>query len=406
MDSAHRSHEGRARVRDAGQRRTASSNAKSLAAATADADGNLVQHQRQDSAARSIHHRRSRTARRDLMERQPGAAAHDGTIAIGIRSRAVRAAARRADGRQRRSAPAARHRRALSSTAVSAARCTSRTTLESLRGRSPRRRRIAIESARLYAEAAEKGRIERELRVAADIQRALLADPAYEGRFCDLVAMQHSLPHRRRRLLRLSRARRWRLRLRPRRRRGQGRAGRPAGRGRADELCRAGTGRRRPGRDDGENQRRAAAARGRCPVRDDVLRRARSGRSTCTTRTPGRSRRSWCADRRGVAARGRWSGHRAAERRRLRVGDDDAASRATSSWSAATVSPRRAVSSGEEFGRDRAIEALRPCHGQKPDVVMDALMAVDAGIRRRRASGRRHHRRSSFAIWDRPRRSA
>jgi sigma-B regulation protein RsbU (phosphoserine phosphatase) len=47
---------------------------------------------------------------------------------------------------------------------------------------------IAIESARLYAEAAEKGRIERELRVAADIQRALLAEPVYDGRFCDLVA--------------------------------------------------------------------------------------------------------------------------------------------------------------------------------------------------------------------------
>ena len=51
---------------------------------------------------------------------------------------------------------------------------------------------IAIESARLYAEAAEKGRIERELRVAADIQRALLADPAYDGRFCELAA-RHGL---------------------------------------------------------------------------------------------------------------------------------------------------------------------------------------------------------------------
>jgi sigma-B regulation protein RsbU (phosphoserine phosphatase) len=47
---------------------------------------------------------------------------------------------------------------------------------------------LAIESARLYADSAEKGRIERELRVAADIQRALLADPAYEGPFCDLAA--------------------------------------------------------------------------------------------------------------------------------------------------------------------------------------------------------------------------
>ena len=53
---------------------------------------------------------------------------------------------------------------------------------------------IAIESARLYAEAAEKGRIERELRVAAEIQRALLADPAFDGPFCELAAT--SIPSR------------------------------------------------------------------------------------------------------------------------------------------------------------------------------------------------------------------
>jgi sigma-B regulation protein RsbU (phosphoserine phosphatase) len=31
---------------------------------------------------------------------------------------------------------------------------------------------------------------------------------------------------------------------------------------------------------------------------------------------------------------------------------------------------------GEEFGRDRAIEAIRRYHGARPDVVMDALMAA------------------------------
>ena len=31
---------------------------------------------------------------------------------------------------------------------------------------------------------------------------------------------------------------------------------------------------------------------------------------------------------------------------------------------------------GEEFGRERTIAAVRRCHGQKPDVVMDALMAA------------------------------
>jgi serine phosphatase RsbU (regulator of sigma subunit) len=47
---------------------------------------------------------------------------------------------------------------------------------------------LAIESARLYAESAEKARIDRDLRIAADIQRALLPEPAYEGRACTLAA--------------------------------------------------------------------------------------------------------------------------------------------------------------------------------------------------------------------------
>jgi phosphoserine phosphatase RsbU/P len=47
---------------------------------------------------------------------------------------------------------------------------------------------IAIESARLYAESAEKARTDRDLKVAAEIQRALLAEPNYKGTFCDLAA--------------------------------------------------------------------------------------------------------------------------------------------------------------------------------------------------------------------------
>ncbi len=47
---------------------------------------------------------------------------------------------------------------------------------------------LAIESARLYAESAEKARIDRDLRVAADIQRALLPESAYEGCGCTLAA--------------------------------------------------------------------------------------------------------------------------------------------------------------------------------------------------------------------------
>jgi serine phosphatase RsbU (regulator of sigma subunit) len=47
---------------------------------------------------------------------------------------------------------------------------------------------IAIESARLYAESAEKARTDRDLRIAADIQRALLPMPTYEGATFDLAA--------------------------------------------------------------------------------------------------------------------------------------------------------------------------------------------------------------------------
>jgi serine phosphatase RsbU (regulator of sigma subunit)/pSer/pThr/pTyr-binding forkhead associated (FHA) protein len=53
---------------------------------------------------------------------------------------------------------------------------------------------LAIESARLYAESAEKARIERDLRVAADIQRRLLPDPNYEAARWDLAAI--SIPCR------------------------------------------------------------------------------------------------------------------------------------------------------------------------------------------------------------------
>jgi phosphoserine phosphatase RsbU/P len=47
---------------------------------------------------------------------------------------------------------------------------------------------LAIESARLYAEAAEKARIDRDLRIAADIQRALLPEGSYENDAIDLAA--------------------------------------------------------------------------------------------------------------------------------------------------------------------------------------------------------------------------
>ncbi len=47
---------------------------------------------------------------------------------------------------------------------------------------------LAINSARLYAEAAEKAKLDRDLRVAAEIQRALLPEPRYSGPTFDVAA--------------------------------------------------------------------------------------------------------------------------------------------------------------------------------------------------------------------------
>jgi sigma-B regulation protein RsbU (phosphoserine phosphatase) len=47
---------------------------------------------------------------------------------------------------------------------------------------------LAIDSARLYAESAEKARLDRDLRIAADIQRALLPEPVFETSYVDLAA--------------------------------------------------------------------------------------------------------------------------------------------------------------------------------------------------------------------------
>lgn len=47
---------------------------------------------------------------------------------------------------------------------------------------------LAIDSARLYAEAAEKAKLERDLRVAAEIQRGLLPDPQFSGANFDIAA--------------------------------------------------------------------------------------------------------------------------------------------------------------------------------------------------------------------------
>lgn len=115
------------------------------------------------------------------------AGAHMGTIAVGIRhvlcvpltvsaqtGGSVRAAAHQTigvlylDGRERGTLLSPTTRSSLEAFATQAA--------------------LAIESARLYGESAEKARIDRDLRVAGDIQRALLPEPAYESAVCDLAA--------------------------------------------------------------------------------------------------------------------------------------------------------------------------------------------------------------------------
>jgi serine phosphatase RsbU (regulator of sigma subunit) len=122
----------------------------------------------------------------DLMDGNM-AAMHDGTIAIGIRhvlcvplsvspmftgedegTKARVIGVLYLDGRERGTMLSQQTRSSLEAFATQAA--------------------LAIDSARLYAEAAEKARIERDLRIAAEIQRALLPEGTYEDAALDLAA--------------------------------------------------------------------------------------------------------------------------------------------------------------------------------------------------------------------------
>jgi len=122
----------------------------------------------------------------DLME-GPLADQHDGTIAVGIRhvlcvplrvtpmgSAPAKSAGERVigvlylDGRERSTMLSQATKASLEAFATQAA--------------------LAIDSARLYAESAEKARIERDLRIAAEIQQALLPEPVYENDVVELAA--------------------------------------------------------------------------------------------------------------------------------------------------------------------------------------------------------------------------
>jgi serine phosphatase RsbU (regulator of sigma subunit) len=120
----------------------------------------------------------------DLTEGLPG---HDHTVAVGIRhvmcvplrvaSRVAEASSNSAhrvlgvlylDGHERSTMRSSAVLSALEAFATQAA--------------------LAIESARLYAEAAEKARVDRDLCLAAEIQRSLLGAPAFSGERFDLAA--------------------------------------------------------------------------------------------------------------------------------------------------------------------------------------------------------------------------
>ena len=85
---------------------------------------------------------------------------------------------------------------------------------------------VAIENARLYREKLEKAKMEQEMRIAAEIQQALLPKPRASLGLRRGRGRQHSVPLDRRRLLRLPRRAGHVVRLHARRRRRQGAAGR------------------------------------------------------------------------------------------------------------------------------------------------------------------------------------
>ena len=108
---------------------------------------------------------------------------------------------------------------------------------------------VAIENARLYRETVEKARMEQELRIAAEIQQALLPPPAWSPAYFERGRPDRAVPRDRRRLLRLPDVGRRPAGFVRGRRVGQGRAGGAAdgdhpGRAGGADLVRA-AGRRR-----------------------------------------------------------------------------------------------------------------------------------------------------------------
>ena len=118
---------------------------------------------------------------------------------------------------------------------------------------------VALESARLYREQADKARMEQELRIAGQIQRGAAAQAAVDTPVCRSRGGEHPVPGHRRRFLRLLEPHRTWLRIHPRRRGWKRAAGGVARRDDAGDVRVCGTGvvRRQPRVDRREHQPRA-----------------------------------------------------------------------------------------------------------------------------------------------------
>jgi hypothetical protein len=231
------------------------------------AAGQPLRHQPQDSR-RGVRDRRAqgrgRPARRRPRQRPHG---HGRTRHP---ARALRAAAAGALPRSRRHAAESPRRSACStSTAASGGLLSSstRTALDTLATEAG----VAIENARLYRETLEKARIEHELRIAAEIQQALL--PPKPARRRLLRGHRHvaALAHHRRRLLRRHRDGRRQLRRSCRGRRGgQGAGGGLAHGEDSGHLLTAYIGESAPARRMQRVNTRVDAPRHRCALRHRV----------------------------------------------------------------------------------------------------------------------------------------
>ena len=224
---------------------------------------------------------------------------------------------------------------------------------------------LAIESARLYAEAAEKARIERDLRVAAEIQQALLPEPDVRAP-SSISRRVRAVPDGWRRLLRLPR---------PGEQRFGFALGDVAGKGPPAALLAAAVQSNfvaqapvsgEPADTMARHQQRPAAPRHRGALRHDVLRCRRRRRATSSYCNAGQepplvfARAAWRWLETGGPVLG------LLRRRDLRVRHSARSSRATSWSSAVTASPRRGTRPARNSAVNGCSSDRRRCTASSP----------------------------------------